>query len=140
MNIAFLATCMRSFASLLMLHQCSGYMSCIKNLGDKDPKNWIAAGCPLLSMMGVERRHGENKPVITKALVELDSPMFKCLKAVRRKWAYLDCYQSPGPIQFTGPGSQSRNFMVKDPDIDKFVYETDIQEKYEGRNKKMKNK
>ena len=85
-------------AALLMLNQCSGYMSCIKNLGNPDPRNWIAAGCPLLSMMGVERRHGKDKPVITKALVELDGPMFKCLQAVRRKWGYLDCYQSPGPI------------------------------------------
>jgi hypothetical protein len=39
-----------------------------------------------------ERRHGANKPVITKALVKLDGPMFKCLKAVRRKWGYVDCY------------------------------------------------
>ena len=73
-------------------------MSCIKNLGNEDPLTWVAAGCPLLSMMGVERRHGKDKPVITKALVELDGPMFQCLKAVREKWGYLDCYQSPGPI------------------------------------------
>ena len=75
-----------------MKHKCSGYMSCVKNLGDPDPRNWIAAGCPLPSMMGIERRHGEDKPVITKALVKLDEGMFKCLKAVRKKWAYLDCY------------------------------------------------
>ena len=75
-----------------MLNKCSGYMSCIKNLGDENPKNWIAAGCPLPSMMGVERRHGKDKPVITKALVKLDGGMFKCLCAVRKKWAYLDCY------------------------------------------------
>jgi len=73
-------------------------MSCVKNLGDPDPKNWVAAGCPLPSMMGIERRHGKDKPVITKALVKLEEKMFQCLKAVRRKWAYLDCYQSPGPI------------------------------------------
>jgi len=63
-------------AALLMLYKCSGYMSCVKNLGDADPKNWVAAGCPLPSMMGIERRHGENKPVITKALVKLDEKMF----------------------------------------------------------------
>jgi len=50
--------------------------------------------------MGIERRHGKNKPVITKALVKLDGAMFKCYEKVRAKWAYLDCYQSPGPIQF----------------------------------------
>ena len=122
-------------AAILMLNKCSGYMSCIKNLGDKDPSKWIAAACPILSMMGVERRHGKDKPVITKALVKLDGQMFKCLQAVRRKWGYLHCYQSPGPIQFTGPGSQQRNFMVQDPDIDKFIYETDVQDRFEGRRK-----
>ena len=92
-------------ASLLMMHKCSGYMSCVKNLQDSNPSNWIAAGCPLPSMMGIERRHGEDKPVITKALVRLDEGMFKCLCAVREKWAVLDCYQSPGSIQFKGPAS-----------------------------------
>jgi diphosphate-dependent phosphofructokinase len=85
-------------AAYLMVKKASGYMSCIKNLGDPNPANWIAAGCPLPAMMGVERRHGKNKPVITKALVKLEDPMFKCFAAVRAKWAYLDCYQSPGPI------------------------------------------
>jgi pyrophosphate--fructose-6-phosphate 1-phosphotransferase len=49
-------------------------------------------------MMGIERRHGKNKPVISKALVRLDGGMFKAYEAVRDKWAYLDCYSSPGPI------------------------------------------
>ena len=79
-------------AALLMFRNCSGYMSCVKNLGDPNPQNWVAAGCPLPAMMGLERRKGKDKPVITKALVKLDGAMFKCLAAVRRKWAYLDCY------------------------------------------------
>lgn len=79
-------------AAYLMMNKCSGYMSCIKNLGDSNPLNWVAAGCPLPAMMGIERRKGKDKPVITKALVELDGPMFKCFEAVRTKWAYLDCY------------------------------------------------
>ena len=49
-------------------------------------------------MMGVERRKGQNKAVITKALVELNGPIFKCYETIRQKWAVLDCYQSPGPI------------------------------------------
>lgn len=77
-------------AAYLMMNNCSGYMSCIKNLGDPNPLNWVAAGCPLPAMMGIERRKGKDKPVITKALVELDGPMFKCFEAVRTKWAYLD--------------------------------------------------
>lgn len=56
-------------------------------------------------MMHVERRTGKDSVVIKKALVELDGDMFKSYEAVREKWAVLDCYQSPGPIQFKGPGS-----------------------------------
>jgi len=52
-------------------------MSVIKNLQDQDPQNWICAGCPLPSMMGIEKRRGKNKPVITKYLVDLNGPMFK---------------------------------------------------------------
>ena len=73
-------------------------MSCITNLTDKNPANWHAAGTPLPTMMHLERRAGKDKPVIKKALVELDGGMFKAYEAVRDKWAYLDCYQSPGPI------------------------------------------
>jgi len=120
-------------AAYLMLKGYSGYMSCIKNLKNPDPSKWIAAGCPLPTMMGIERRKGKNKPVITKALVELDKGMFKCYQAVRAKWAALDCYQSPGPIQFSGAASTITNYMVEDPDIDTFMYETDVQEKYEQR-------
>lgn len=120
-------------AAYLMLQKCSGYMSCVKNLGDPNPANWVAAGCPLPTMMGMERRKGKDKPVITKALVELDQPMFKCYEAVRKRWAVLDCYQSPGPIQFKGAGSNLVNYMVKAPDVDAFVYETDVQERYERR-------
>jgi 6-phosphofructokinase len=85
-------------AANLIRQGCSGFMSCIKNLQDKDPRNWIAAGCPLPTMMGLERRKGKDVPVITKALVELDSAMFKAWVAVRDRWAYLDAYVSPGPI------------------------------------------
>lgn len=107
-------------------------MSCIKNLGEHDPSKWVAAGCPLPAMMGIERRKGKDKPVITKALVELDGAMFKCYEQVREKWGYLDCFQSPGPIQFKGTGSDALNYMVKDPEIKVFVASTDAQEKYEN--------
>ena len=60
-----------------MMMKRSGYMSCIKNLGDPHASNWIAAGCPLPAMMGIERRKGKDKPVITKALVMLNGAMFK---------------------------------------------------------------
>jgi len=87
-------------AAVLIREGVTGYMSCVKNLTDKNPANWTAAGCPLPTMMGIERRHGHNKPVISKALVRLDGGMFKAYEAVRDMWAMLDAYKSPGPIQF----------------------------------------
>jgi len=83
-------------------------MSCITNLKDKDPAHWEAVGYPLPKMM----RHEENKPVLPKAFVRLDGEKFKAYEAVRKKWEYLDCYSSPGPIQFQGAGSDDNNFMV----------------------------
>ena len=85
-------------AAVLIREGVNGYMSCVKNLTDKNPSNWTAAGCPLPTMMHLERRAGKDKPVIEKALVELDGGMFKAYEAVRDKWAYLDAYSSPGPI------------------------------------------
>lgn len=99
-------------AAVLIREGLTGYMSCIKNLTDKNPTNWTAAGCPLPTMMGIEKRHGENKPVISKALVRLDGGMFKAYEAVRDMWAMLDAYKSPGPIQFQGAASDEINFMV----------------------------
>ena len=75
-------------------------MSCVKHIYQSDSTQWVAAGCPLPAMMNVERRKGKDVPVIKKALVELDGDMFKAYAAVREKWAVLDCYRSPGPIQF----------------------------------------
>jgi pyrophosphate--fructose-6-phosphate 1-phosphotransferase len=85
-------------AAVLIREGATGYMSCIKNLSDPNPNNWEASGCPLPLMMHIERRKGKDLPVIKKALVELEGEMFKSYEAVRDKWAYLDCYVSPGPI------------------------------------------
>jgi pyrophosphate--fructose-6-phosphate 1-phosphotransferase len=57
-------------------------------------------------MMHLERRKGKMVPVIKKALVDLEGDMFKSFVAVRDKWALLDCYISPGPIQFSGENSK----------------------------------
>lgn len=88
-------------ATILVTQKATGYISCIKNLGDPSPKNWVPFGSPLPSMMHLERRAGKDKPVIKKALVELDGDMFKAFAAVREKWAVLDCYVSPGPQQYS---------------------------------------
>lgn len=82
----------------------TGYLSSVRNL--TEPANdWIAGGVPLTMMMNMERRHGEMKPVIKKALVELDGPVFKKLEANREDWALNDRYLFPGAIQYFGPSS-----------------------------------
>ena len=82
----------------------TGYLSSIKNT-TKPASQWVAGGVPLTMMMNMERRHGEMKPVIRKALVELDGPVFKALADNREKWAMEDCYIYPGAIQYFGPSS-----------------------------------
>lgn len=82
----------------------TGYLSSIKNT-TKPANEWVAGGVPLTMMMNMERRHGEMKPVIKKALVELDGPVFKALDSNREKWAMNDCYIFPGSIQYFGPSS-----------------------------------
>jgi hypothetical protein len=83
-------------------------------------------------MMGIERRKGKDKPVISKALVLLDGGMFKAYEAVREKWAYLDCYVSPGPIQFRGPYSDELNFMVLPPVIEDLIRDVALVEAEEA--------
>ncbi len=82
----------------------TGYLSSIKNT-TKPASEWVAGGVPLTMMMNMERRHGEMKPVIKKALVELDGPVFKALEEKRQKWAENDCFIFPGAIQYFGPSS-----------------------------------
>ncbi len=80
----------------------SGYMSLIKNT-TKTSDQWIAAGVPITMMMNMEKRHGAMKPVIRKALVELDGAPFKALEKNRAEWAINTCFVYPGPIQYFGP-------------------------------------
>ena len=82
----------------------TGYLSSVRNL-TAPASQWIAGGVPLTMMMNMERRHGEMKPVIKKALVELDGPVFKKLEANREDWAMNDKYLFPGAIQYFGPSS-----------------------------------
>lgn len=80
----------------------TGYLSSIKNLTLPADK-WVAGGVPITMMMNMEKRHGEFKPVIQKALVELDGPVFKKLDSNRENWAMNDRYKFPGAIQYFGP-------------------------------------
>ena len=80
----------------------TGYLSSVKNL-IKPAKEWVAGGVPLTMMMNMEKRHGEMKPVIQKALIKLDDKVFKELEAMREEWAMNDRYLFPGAIQYFGP-------------------------------------
>jgi len=89
-------------AYLLIANGVTGYMSTVANLA-AGPENWTAGGIPITKMMNLEKRHGEYKPVIRKALVELDGPVFKYFEAHREEWAKNTCFRYPGAIQYYGP-------------------------------------
>ncbi len=89
-------------AAQLIANGKTGYMAIVQNT--TAPTNeWKAGGVPITMMMNMERRNGEMKPVIRKALVELDGKPFKTLEKNREKWAKETCYVYPGPIQYWGP-------------------------------------
>jgi pyrophosphate--fructose-6-phosphate 1-phosphotransferase len=90
-------------ASILIAENKTGYMSSVRNLTESADQ-WIAGGVPITMMMNMERRHGEMKPVIQKALVRLDGAPFKYFATHRVEWANEDTsYIYPGPIQYYGP-------------------------------------
>ena len=89
-------------AFMLIQYGYNGYLSKISNLADK-AENWVAGGMPITKMMNIERRHGEDKPVIKKALVELDGEPFKYFKENRDTWSKETSYTYPGAIQYYGP-------------------------------------
>ena len=89
-------------ASLLIASGKTGYISSVRNTTEP-AENWIAGGVPTTMMMNMEKRHGEMKPVIQKALVKLDGAPFKTFAKNRDQWAKETCYVYPGPIQYFGP-------------------------------------
>ncbi len=80
----------------------TGYMAIVKNT-TSCTDDWKAGGVPITMMMNMERRNGEMKPVIRKALVDLNGKPFKTLVEHREEWAKKTCYVYPGPIQYWGP-------------------------------------
>ena len=91
-------------ACMLIINGYTVYLSSIRNLSQSADK-WTAGGMPITKMMNIERRHGEDKPVIKKALVTLDGKPFKYFAERRDKWALETCYTFPGAIQYYGPES-----------------------------------
>ncbi len=89
-------------ASDLIANGKTGYMSSVRNT-TAPAAEWVAGGVPITMMMNMERRNGEMKPVIQKALVRLDGAPFKAFAAQRDVWAKETAYVYPGPIQYFGP-------------------------------------
>ena len=89
-------------AAMLINAGVTGYMSSVRNLVAPSVQ-WFAGGIPITMMMNMERRHGEMKPVIQKALVDLNGTPFLRFTAKREQWAQDTCYMYPGPIQYFGP-------------------------------------
>ena len=89
-------------AAALIGAGCTGYMANVRNT-TAPASQWIAGGIPITMMMNMERRHGADKPVIRKALVELEGAPFKYYASVRDEWAVATAFVYPGPIQYFGP-------------------------------------
>jgi pyrophosphate--fructose-6-phosphate 1-phosphotransferase len=89
-------------AFVLISSGLTGYISSVKNLV-APADQWIPGGIPLTMMMNMEKRHGVSKPVIKKALVELEGAPFKAFASKREEWAVQTSYHFPGAIQYYGP-------------------------------------
>ena len=89
-------------AFMLIQYGYTGYLSKVSNLS-QPAQQWVAGGMPITKMMNIERRHGEDKPVIRKALVELDGAPFKYFQAHRDIWAVETAFTYPGAIKYYGP-------------------------------------
>ena len=89
-------------AAMLIQYGYTGYLSKVSNL-QAPAEEWVAGGMPITKMMNIERRHGADKPVIRKALVELEGAPFKFFCEHRETWAVETCFTYPGAIQYFGP-------------------------------------
>ncbi|KAK9681485.1 hypothetical protein RND81_10G006100 [Saponaria officinalis] len=100
------------YAAGALLHAGkTGLISSVGNLA-APVEEWTVSGTALTSLMDVERRHGKFKPVIKKAMVELEGAPFKKFASMRDEWALNNRYISPGPIQFVGPTSNAVNYTL----------------------------
>ena len=89
-------------AFMLIQYGYTGYLSKVSHL-NRPAEEWVAGGMPITKMMNMERRNGQDKPVIRKALVDLEGKPFKYFEAHRAEWASHTCYTYPGAIQYYGP-------------------------------------
>ena len=94
--------CLGFSAFLLIASGLTGYISSVKNL-TAPAGEWVAGGIPLIMMMNLEQRHGSKKPVIKKALVDIEGKPFKTFEEMRGLWAVKTAFLFPGSIQYFGP-------------------------------------
>jgi pyrophosphate--fructose-6-phosphate 1-phosphotransferase len=99
-------------ATALILNGLTGYVSVLQQL-TKSAEEWVPAGIPITAMMDLEERKGKMKPVIKKALVDLEGAPFGTLSSRRAAWAFEDHYRFPGPIQFFGVSAGETTFTLK---------------------------
>ncbi|MCH9632993.1 MAG: Pyrophosphate--fructose 6-phosphate 1-phosphotransferase [Chlamydiae bacterium] len=101
-------------AATLIQSNHSGYIACVKGLKGR-AKDWDIYGIPITSLMNIEHRHGKDKAVIKKALVETEGAHFKMLEEKRSSWLIEDHYNAPGPIQYFGDAKicESRNHILE---------------------------
>ncbi len=95
-------------------------------------KDWQPGAIPLISLMHTERRRGKLKPVIKKAMVNLQDKVFQTYASKRDEWLLEESYRNPGngplrglkqafrnlirttgPIQLFGPMADVLNFTVQ---------------------------
>jgi len=98
-------------AALLIAGDFTGYMCCIRNLTQPVEK-WEAMGLPVTMLMNLETRHGKKKPVIKKALVDLDGKSFLEFQKISKRWGLNDDYRYPGPIQFSSEKTAFHPFIL----------------------------
>ena len=101
-------------AAALIRYNFTGCMATLRGL-KRGVAHWQPAGCPLAAMMDVEHRKGKNVPVITKALVSMDSPCFRAYARMREQWKINDCFRFPGPVQFEGLASNALPMLLAPP-------------------------
>jgi diphosphate-dependent phosphofructokinase len=89
------------FAALAARDSANGVILAVKNLR-RPVQEWEPKAVPIVQLMDFELRSGKEKPVIAKALVDLQGKPFRHFAQNRKKWRTDDFYQMPGPIQFFG--------------------------------------
>jgi diphosphate-dependent phosphofructokinase len=98
-------------AAKLAICGLTGYMSCVRNL-TQPASQWLPGGVPITTMLNIERRHGDDKAVIQKALTKLDGKPFIEFKNNREKWSRETSYVYPGPIQYYGPDAVCNRTII----------------------------